>query len=154
VGQPSNCGVILRDREVREEADALKDVADASAQQVRWLGACRLTVDAHFARCRLEQPVRHFQRGGLARARVAYDRDELTGEHRKIDGAHGEMLAVSAADTFELDQRRPLGHVDRGVTCHGSSATRESSVPTLTYRVPIGRLRPLQTVTMLSSGSA
>ena len=50
---------------MREQADALKDIADAPPQLVRRLRARRLAVDQHLARVRLEQPIDHLESRGL-----------------------------------------------------------------------------------------
>ncbi len=68
---------VLRDGHVREEADLLEDVADLAPQHVGLHGGGVFAVEQHAARRRLDEPVDHLERGGLAGARAAQQHQQL-----------------------------------------------------------------------------
>jgi hypothetical protein len=71
---------------VGHQADALDDVADPAAQLHRVLAHDVLAVDEDAPRARLDEPVDHSHRGGLAAARGPDqdDRLALADIHREV----------------------------------------------------------------------
>ena len=87
--QPRHGRDVLGDRLVREEAHLLDDVADRAPQVVDVVRPGVAVVDADRARGRLDEPVDHLQRGGLAAPRGAdedHDLARLDLEREMVDG--------------------------------------------------------------------
>ncbi|MNS94377.1 hypothetical protein D3C72_1285920 [compost metagenome] len=123
---------VLFDGHVREQADLLDHIADLAAQGHAVDAAGVLALDAHGARGRLDQPVDHLQRGGLAAARRAEEDADLAARHRQrhgVDGTHlgAVFLLEGLGELVEFDHRRiPFGVSARCNHCRKASATMAS----------------------------
>ena len=103
---------VLGHRHVREQADALEDVANAAAQRDRVDGPDILAGDPDRALARVDQPVDQPQQRGLAGAGRADDRQELPLADRKRHTVEhlAAAVAVAFADGIEGNDRGCFGH--------------------------------------------
>src|SRR5262245_15485289 len=92
---------------MRKEPDALKDVTDTPTQCCDVAGVHELAFDAHCAAIRFDQAVDELQRGRLAGAGCAYQRNQFAGfDAQRCIGYRQRAAAVEGlADLVELDQR-------------------------------------------------
>ena len=106
VEQPRDHGDVLGHGHVREQAAPLKDVADAAPQLDGVHGADVPPVHLDSPRGRLDQPIDHLQRGGLAAARPAQQHEHLPGGDPQADLGNREVAGVVRfADLFQDDHR-------------------------------------------------
>ena len=123
--QPRHDRDVLGDRVVREQPRALDDVADATTQVVGVLVGDVLVADVDPTAGRLDQPVDHLHRRGLAAARRADEHDDLAGgdlERDVVDRGAG-LPRVLLGDVLEQDplpvRLLPGGGGGRGGLRHG-----------------------------------
>ncbi len=102
---------VLQHRLVREEAHLLDDVADPAPQPHRFDVRDVLAVQQDPPGRRLDQPVHHLHRGGLAAPGRADERDQLALSHLERQVVHGDgPVGVALADMFETNHET---HSDR-----------------------------------------
>ena len=95
---------ILGDGHVREQADALEDIADPPAQRGCGAGGDVLPVQQHLAGRRLDQPVDRLEQRRLARSRRADERNEAAGRDGEVDAVHRPRLAISLGNGVETER--------------------------------------------------
>ena len=95
----ARCAMFARDRLVREQADLLDHVADAAAQLDRVDVGDVLAVEVDPAGGRLDEPVDHPQRRGLAAARRPDEHAHLAARDVEAELVHGDgPVRVPLAD--------------------------------------------------------
>ena len=101
--QPGGDPDILGHGHVREQADALKDIANPAAQHDRVDGPDILAGDLDRTLARVDQPVNQAQQRGLAGAGWADDGQELPFSDRKRHAVDhlAAAVAVALADRIE-----------------------------------------------------
>ena len=104
--EPERNRDVLGHRQVREQADALEHIADRAPQHVRLERGRVLAVDRHAPRVRLDEPIDHLERRGLARARAADEHHQLAGRDLERDRVDRDRVAVAATEARDLDHAR------------------------------------------------
>src|SRR5688572_15911399 len=117
---------------MREQADALEDVADAAPQDMRNKLARGPTFDQNLAGIRALKVVDHLQQRRLTGARLAEYHEEFPRPYAQLDAAHGEAVSVRAAHCAKLDDRRSTA-VDGGGHEGSRHCNRENRCKTRAY---------------------
>jgi hypothetical protein len=98
---------VLCDREMREQADPLKNIADAPSQLVPGHAAHRIACDSHFARVDIDETIDRLQQRRFSGARSADDCDERASLDAQARVAQGKSLSAppGLARAFDGDDR-------------------------------------------------
>ncbi len=120
LAHPHPEGHVVEGAEVREEAVRLEDHAGVPAVG-RDLGDV-LTVDQHLTGVGVFEPGEHAQRGGLAAAGGAEQREQLPRPHGEVESVEGDGRAELPAQAPEFDSG---GFVERHVVHPLAAAVRE-----------------------------
>ena len=100
---------VLQDRLVREKADLLDHIADTAPELDGVDGGYVVPVQEYPAAGRLDEPVDHLHRGGLAAAGRSDERDQFALgdlERQVVDGCR--PVRVPLGDVLETDHDSPL----------------------------------------------
>src|SRR5262249_24526568 len=95
-------------RHMREQAEALEDVADAAPQLVRANGRDRRSGYQDLSRGGLDQPIDHLERRRLAGARAAEPNEQPSLVYAEGYPIQGRGIAILLGDLVELDHGRVL----------------------------------------------
>ncbi len=123
--QPGHDGDVVEDPPMREEPALLDHVADAPAHLHGVLREHVLACDEDTARGRLDEPVDHPQRGGLAAARRAHQDGELpvADVQSQVCHRHGSV-AVALGDPLQPDHRATIATTFARISCAARTSRR------------------------------
>jgi len=126
IEQPGHDRDVLADGHVREQPDALKDIADATAKLYGVHVSIVFAIDDDPAVGRFDQPSDHFKCRRLAAARFTKQNDEFPARDFEVHAVHGERLPiVRFSHAFQQDHRFAVGGAHKNLSSIREDATRD-----------------------------
>jgi apolipoprotein N-acyltransferase len=139
--QAQHGGDIFGDGPVREQANALNGIADATAQRGGIAGGDITALHAHLAGAGVDEAIGEAQQGGFAGARCAGERDKAAGGHGERHLIKDDYAAAPHADGGIFEHRRG-GRRLWGGGCHRARhwpQARAAARPAITFSWQAGQ---------------